>query len=140
MILGLGTAAGALRDRASLPPHTDASRRVPPREVDATVQGVVVNPPRDASVAVRVEIITEPLRREDTERYAPADTSWQERDWQQQRPSYVEAPAELPPAAAAQLGSVDAQRAASAYRAHAEWQPYAATNPEASTRRLSVRA
>jgi len=136
----------ALRERASLPPHVEASagRRIPPRDADAAVQAVVVQPPRDASVAVRVEIITEPLRREDADRYPTAEPSWQERDWQkqEQRPSYVEARPELPPPAAAQLGSADAQRAASAYRAHADWQPYASANaqPGQAPRRLNVRA
>lgn len=111
-------------------------RRPQPEEV----QGVVVNPPRDSRVAVRVEVVS---------------SGSEGRAWQQ--PSAAERDSDPQPYAweaalmaanveasrtAQKLGSADPRKAVAAYAAHADWQGYASTStsPRPAPQLLDVRA
>jgi hypothetical protein len=86
------------------------TRRPPPEEV----QGVVIMPPRDGRVAVRVEIVTDhasqALPQPSAAELAPA--SYEAALYA----ANLETTAE-----ATQLGATDLRRAAAAYSAHSEW-------------------
>lgn len=114
------------------------------------MQGVVVNPPRDSRVAVRVEIVTEPrdalppTASEDaiSAPPPPAYEPWRDLSWF--TTAYASAAADVQPlaAAAARFGAPDGQYAASAYRAQADWRQSSGSASSAgdSSPLLSVRA
>jgi hypothetical protein len=133
MVLGTG-----VRERQLPAPGGVGSRSRQQQEPQAeqVVHGVVVNPPRESRVSVRVEIVS-------GERDSPnSDAGAASRAEREREPQPVAASeamraalaSEIPPPAAARLGSPDARQAALAYGAHAEWQPSMA----GSHSRLSV--
>jgi hypothetical protein len=112
------------------------TRRPQPDEV----QGVIVAPPRDSRVEVRVEVVTDADRRPPP---LAAETA---------EPAEALAPASHEAAlyaanleasqAATQLGAPDLRRAAAAYSAHSEYRGYGRAGGEAREppRYLDVRA
>jgi hypothetical protein len=133
MILGAGIRNPTLPPVAGFGGH-----RPKPDEV----RGVVVEPPRDMNVVVRVEIVTD----------GNAQPAWvpqpaaAERDAEPQEysreavllSSHLEATR-----AASRLGAADARRAAAAYGEHANWQQYheARRKPgEPAPQHISLRA
>lgn len=108
-------------------------RRPQPEEV----QGVVVHPPRDTRVAVRVEVVSHS----------------DDREWQQ--PAAAEREADPQPYAweaaliasnveasrtAQRLGGADPRKAVAAYAAQADWRGYAAEAQRPVPQLLNVRA
>ena len=137
MVLGTG-----VRER-QLPPPVGAgqrSRQQQDPQPEQVVQGVVVNPPRESRVSVRVEIVSDD--REGQQGEAAGAASWVDQEYEPPLSAASEAMLaavavdQPPPAAAARLGAPDARRAAEAYSAHAEWHPLT-PRPQA---RVSVRA
>jgi hypothetical protein len=106
------------------------TRRPPPDEV----QGVIVAPPRDSRVEVRVEVVTQEEPRQ------------QPRAAEQLVPASYEAAlyvANLEASkAATQMGAPDLKRAAAAYNAHSEFRGYGGAGAESREppRFLDVRA
>ena len=144
MISGVG-----IRDRPLLGSTTHVPQEPPPRPdppPSQAVQGVVVHPPRDSRVAVRVEIVTEPERPADREHDATMSSgtssapspyeAYNDRSW------FTVGAAELQPAAASvRFGAADARTAAAAYRAQADFQSATQAEPAREPpRHLSVRA
>lgn len=136
MVLGTG-----VRER-QLPPPVGAgqrSRQQQDPQPEQVVQGVVVNPPRESRVSVRVEIVSDGPDAQQGE--AAAAATWADQEYEPPAATANEAllaslTADLPPPTAARLGAPDARRAAEAYSAHAEWHPLT-PRPQA---RLNVRA
>jgi hypothetical protein len=126
MIVSVGSHA------LTVPPHTSfGTRRLPPDEV----QGVIVNPPRDSRVAVRVEVVTE-----DEPRQQPRAA---EREPLPQAYAFEAAllAANLEASqAASKLGTSDARRATAAYSAHADWRRYDVPGQRDAPKFLDVRA
>jgi hypothetical protein len=125
MIVSVGSLA------LTVPPLTAlGARRPPPNEV----QGVVVHPPRDSRVAVRVEVITE------------ADPRQPRAEEPRPTPQAYGHPAQLlavdleAPRRAGKLGTPDARRATAAYSAHADWQRYDVPGERDAPQLLDVRA
>jgi hypothetical protein len=131
MIVPIGSSALAV------PPVTAITTRRPARD---QVQAVVVSPPRESRVAVRVEVVSQD-ERGDWQQPAAARAS--ERDSEPQPYAYEAAlfAANLEASRTAQkLGSADSRRAAAAYSAQSEWRQYGAMNQSEAPQLLDVRA
>jgi hypothetical protein len=105
------------------------------RPAPSEVQGVVVNPPRDSRVAVRVEVVTEgesQLRAAARDRDAPVYAYAQEAAL---LASNLEASGTT-----AKLGSPDSRRAAAAYTAHAAFRQYDVPGQRDEPQFIDVRA
>src|SRR5262245_43375479 len=107
--------APGIRERL-LPPAAGAPTRRSQEPQPELVQGVIVTPPREARVSVRVEIVSEG----DPHTGGHAAQAWPDRQPVPPAALASEAmlaavAAELPPPSAAGLGGVDPRRAAAAY-------------------------
>jgi hypothetical protein len=119
----------------TVPPVTALHARRQARAQE-DLQGVVVNPPRDSRVAVRVEVVTHDERPEWQPRAAEREPEPQPYGYEAALfAANVEASR-----TAAKLGTPDPRRAAAAYTAHAEWQQYGAQNQREAPQLLDVRA
>lgn len=120
-----------------VPPVTAITARRPQPQPEE-VQGVVVNPPRDSRVAVRVEVVTQGEGREwEQPKAAERDSDPKPYTWEAAlMAANVEASR-----TAQRLGSADARKAVAAYTAAAEWQGYGASAQQApAPQLLDVRA
>lgn len=108
-------------------------RRPQPEEV----QGVVVNPPRDTRVAVRVEVVSHGDEREwEQPQAAERDSDPRPYAWESAlMAANVEASR-----TAQKLGAADPRKAVAAYAAQADWQGYAAEAQRPAPQLLDVRA
>jgi hypothetical protein len=119
----------------AVPPVSVLNARRPSRD---QVQGVVVNPPRESRVAVRVEVVSRDERADWPQPQAAAEREAEPQAYAFEAALFaanVEASG-----TAATFGSPDARRAAAAYNAHAEWRQYGAPSQSAAPQLLDVRA
>lgn len=119
-------------------PITALATRRPARD---EVRAVVVHPPRESRVAVRLEVVSQD-ERGDWEQPAAARTS--ERHAEPQAAYGYEAALFAANVEASRtahkLGSADSRRAAAAYGAQSEWRHYGAANQREAPQLLDVRA
>jgi hypothetical protein len=112
-------------------PVTLLSRRAPQNQV----QGVVVNPPRDSRVAVRVEVVTQGEPREQP-RAADRDPDPEPYSYE----SWLFASNLEASKPASNTASPNPRRVAAAYSAQADRQQYGSERTEEAPRYLDVRA
>ncbi|HKU36511.1 MAG TPA: hypothetical protein VJR89_00150 [Polyangiales bacterium] len=129
--------APGIRERLLPPPGGSQRRSQEPQP--ELVQGVIVNPPRETKVSVRVEIVSEADPQASAN--AAATPVWPDRPSEPPAAAASEAmlaavAVEVPQPSAARLGSVDPRRAAAAYFANSDWHPF----EQRPAPRLSIRA
>jgi hypothetical protein len=116
----------------TVPPVTALRRRQPSPD---EVQGVVVNPPRNSRVAVRVEVVTrgEPQEQPRTAEREPDPKPYSYEGWLFAANLEASKPAQ-------ELGAPSPRRAAAAYSAQADWQQQASQSAPEAPQYLDVRA